>query len=109
MASIYILNKVCKGLLPNTFIPAIKNSDIIVSGISKLVVEYTLLKYEMITYNIIFIAPICVPSVIETYPTIIMPFVFSALITLPVVYCVPAYRTYKAIVNKNLQVINFDK
>jgi hypothetical protein len=40
----------------------------------------------------------------------IMPFIVGSLITLPVIYsipyCIPAYRTYKAIVNKNLQIIN---
>lgn len=59
MTSIHILNKVCKSLALNTFIPVIKNSLII----------------------ILFV---CV------------------LITLSIIYCVLAYRIYKAIVNKNL-------
>jgi len=107
MASIYILNKVCKGLAPNTFKKAIVNTDIIVGGISKLVVEHTLLKTEMSIYNGVFMSPLFIPSFADTFPPIVMPFVFTALITLPVIYCVPAYRTYKAIVNKNLQIINF--
>lgn len=104
MASIHILNKVCKSLAPNTFIRANSNTDIIVGGISKFVVEHTLLKYEMMIYNGLLI----IPSLVDIHKPIAVPFIFSALITLPVIYCIPAYRTYKAIVNKNLQIINFD-
>jgi hypothetical protein len=107
MASIHILNKVCKSLAQNTFIPAIKNTDIIVGGISKFVVEHTLLKYEMMIYNGLFMSPLFIPSLVDIHKPIVVPFIFSALITLPVIYCIPAYRTYKAIVNKNLQIINF--
>ena len=108
MASIHILNKVCKSLAPNTFIRANANTDIIVGGISKFVVEHTLLKYEMMIYNGLLMSPLFIPSFVDIYKPIAVPFIFSALITLPVIYCIPAYRTYKAIVNKNLQIINFD-
>ena len=108
MASIHILNKFCKSLAPNTFISATKNTHIIVGGISKFVVEHTLLKYEMMIYNGLFMSTLFIPQLVEIHKPIVIPFIFSALITLPVIYCVPAYRTYKAIVNKNIQIINFD-
>jgi len=108
MASIYILNKVCKSLAPKTFIRTITNTDIIVGGISKFVIEHALLKYEMMIYNGLFMFPLFVPYLIEIYPQIVIPFVFNVSITLPVIYCIPAYRTYKALVNKNLQIINFE-
>ena len=107
MASIRILNKVCNSLAPNTFIKATKNTDIIFGGISKFVVEHTLLKCEMMIYNGLFMSPLCIPSLVNIHELIVVPFIFSSLITLPVIYCIPVYRTYKAIVNKNLQIINF--
>lgn len=109
MASLYILNKLYKRLAPNTFVPAITNADILVSGISKFVVEHTLLKTEMAIYNGVFLLPLLTPMVVETKPAIILPFLSSVLITLPVIYGVPAYRTYKSVVNKNLQIIDFEK
>lgn len=108
MATLYILNKLCKGLRPNTFVPAITNADILVSGISKFAIEHTLLKTEMTFYNGIFILPGLTPFM-ETKPIIMLPFLSSILITLPVIYGVPAYRTYKSVVNKNLQIIDFEK
>lgn len=108
MASLYILNKLCKELKPNTFVPAITNADILVSGISKFAIEHTLLKAEMTIYNGIFILP-KLTSFMETNPIIILPFISSVLITLSVIYGIPAYRTYKSFVNKNLQIIDFDK
>lgn len=107
MASLYILNKLCKKLAPNTFVPAITNADILVSGISKFAIEHTLLKTEITIYNGIFILPVLIPGVVEMHPTIGLPFLSSILITFPVIYGVPAYRTYKSVVNKNLQIINF--
>lgn len=106
MASLYILNKIYKSLAPNTFIPAIRNNDIIISGISKYVVEHMLLKTEMMIYNSTSIIPLFIPS-IETEPMLIIPLIFNILIAPPIIYCVPAYRTYKAFVNKKLQIINF--
>jgi hypothetical protein len=49
------------------------------------------------------------PMVVETKSALILPFLSSVLITLPVIYGVPAYRTYKSVVNKNLQIINFNE
>lgn len=109
MASLYILNKLCKGLAPNTFVPAITNADILVSGISKFAIEHTLLKTEMTIYNSVFFLPVMTPIAVETQPIIILPFIFTVLITAPIIYGVPTYRTYKSIVNKNLQIINFEK
>ena len=86
MASLFVLRKVCESLSPNIFITATNNTHIMVGAISKYAVEHTLLTYEMSLYN--------------------APFVCSALITLPVIYCIPAYRTYNAIVNKNIQILN---
>lgn len=108
MASLYILNKLCKGLRPNTFVPAITNADILVSGISKFDIEHTLLKTEMTFYNGIFILSGLTPFM-ETNPIIILPFISSVLITLPVIYGVRAYRSYKSFVNINLQMIDFEK
>lgn len=115
MASIYILNKICKSLAPNTFIQATKNTDIIIGGISKFLIEHILLKYEMGFYNGLVMLPLFIPpSSFAVYidKPFIVPFVIGSLITLPVIYsipyCIPAYRTYKAIVNKNLQIINVD-
>ena len=113
MASIYILNKICKSLAPNTFIQATKNTDIIIGGISKFVIEHTLLKYEMVFYNGLVMLPLFIPPSsfdIHIDKPFIVPFIVGSLITLPVnysiPYCIPAYRTYKAIVNKNIQIIN---
>ena len=72
MASLYILNKFCKGLRPNTFVPAITNADILVSGISKFAIEHTLLKTEMAIYNGVFLLPVLTPMVVEIQPTIIL-------------------------------------
>ena len=111
MASIYILNKICKSLAPNTFIQATKNTDIIIGGISKFVIEHILLKYEMGFYKGLVILPSFVlnSSVVDN-PFVPFIVIIGSLITLPVIYsipyCIPAYRTYKAIVNKNLQIIN---
>jgi len=100
MDSLYILNKLCKRLTPNTFIPAITNTDILVSGISKFAIEHTLLKTGMTLYNGHVFLPILIPI-------IALPFLSSVLITLHVIYDVPAYRTYRSVANKNLQMINF--
>jgi hypothetical protein len=54
-----------------------------VSGISKFVIEHILLKTEMIIYNGLFITPLVIPSFAETYPPIVIPFVFIVLITIP--------------------------
>lgn len=86
MASLCVLRKVYESLSPNIFITATNNTHIMVGAISKYAVEHTLLTYEMYLYN--------------------APFTCSSLLTLPVIYCIPAYRTYKAIVNKNIQIIN---
>lgn len=103
------LNKLCKGLKPNTFVPAITNSDILVSSVSKFAIEHTLLKMEMTIYNGIFILPVLTPMDLEMRSLLAIPFISSVLITLPVIYGVPAYRTYKSVVNKNLQIIDFEK
>lgn len=109
MASLYILKKLCKGMSPNTFIPAITNTDILVAGISKIAIEHILLKTEISIYNGVFILPLFTPILIEKQPALIIPFIFSVFITTPIIYGVPAYRTYKAVVNKNLQIIDFEK
>ncbi len=108
MASLYVLKKLYNGLAPNTFVPAIANTDIIVSGICKLFVEHSLLNIEMSIYNILFIIPTFTP-IVKSNPEILLPFIFSSLLTLPIIYGVPIYRTYKSIVNKNIDIINFDK
>jgi hypothetical protein len=108
MASLYILKKLYKGLAPDTFVPAIGNIDIIVSGISKLFVEHSLLSIEMSIYNCLFTVPIFTP-ISKAYPEIIFPLFVSSFLTLPIIYGVPTYRTYKSIVNKKLEIINFEK
>jgi hypothetical protein len=114
MASIYIINKICKSLAPNTFIQATKNTDIIVGGISKFTIEHILLKYEMILYKGLLMSPLFITSSVDIHidKPILVPFIVGSLITLPVIYsipyCIPAYRTYNVIVNKNLQIINVD-
>jgi hypothetical protein len=121
MASLYVLKKLYKGLAPNTFVPAIVNTDIIISCISKLFIEHTLLKIEMSVYNTllaipIFAIPIFTP-ISKAYPEIVIPFFFCSVLTfffcsvltLPIIYGVPIYRTYKSIVNKKIEIINFKK
>ena len=108
MASLYILKKLCKGLSPNTFIPAITNVDILVSSVSKLYIEHTLLKTEMNVYNIILSFP-AYTSLGDSFHKLLIPYAISLLITMPIIYGIPIYRTYKSIVNKNLQIINFEK
>ena len=108
MASLYILKKLYKGLAPNTFVPAIVNTDIIVSGFSKLFIEHSLLNIEMSIYNCLFIIPMFTP-IVNSYPEIVIPLLFSSVLTLPIIYGVPIYRTYKSIVNKKIEIINFEK
>jgi len=109
MASLYILKKIYKELPPNTFIPTITNADVMISGISKFAIEHTLLNIEMSIYNGLFIMPLFVPTIVKTHPETIIPLVLSLLIIYPVIYGIPAYRTYKSFVNKNLQIIDFKK
>lgn len=108
MASLYIFKKLCKGLAPDTFVPAITNTDILVSSVSKFFTEHILLKTEMTIYNSILSLP-AYTSLGLSFPKLLVPCVLSCLITTPVIYGVPAYRTYKSIANKNLQLINFEK
>jgi hypothetical protein len=117
MASLYILTKVYKALPPNTFVPAIVSSDIVLSSICKVTAEHMLLKLEMSVYNCICLLPILTIKgtnsggtyyVAASYTEIgilCFPFVISSLITFPVIYGVPCYRTYKSIVNNKLEII----
>ncbi len=108
MASIYILNKIYKSLAPNTFIQATKNTDIIIGGISKFVIEHILLKCEIGLYKGLVIIPSFILTSSVGNKPFILSFIIGSLFTIPVgiPYCIPAYRTYKAIVNKKLQIIN---
>ena len=101
----------CKSLAPNTFIQATKYTDIIVGGIGKFAIEHILLKSEMILYKGLIMSPLFITSIdIHMDKPFVVPFIVGSLIMLPVIYsipyCIPAYRTYNAIVNKNIQIIN---
>ena len=110
MASIYILNKIYKSLAPNTFIQATKNTDIIIGGINKFLIEHILLKYEMVFYKGLVMLPSFILTSSVGNKPFIVSFIIGSLFTIPVIsgipYYIPAYRTYKAIVNKKLQIIN---
>lgn len=106
MASLYILNKLSKSL--KIFVPATSNLDIIVAGTFKIVIEHTLLKYEMLAYNVLFAIPV-VSDLHTINSNLMYPFVFGLLTTLPIIYGAPLYRTYKSITNNKLEIINFEK
>lgn len=106
MMSINLLNKLYKTFKPNTFIPAVKKSEIIIGATSKFIVEHVALSCEIMLYNTGFGLFACTfLSASSGYPS----FILFCLMTLPVPYCLPAYRTYKAIVNEKLKIMNFNK
>ena len=110
MASIRILNKIYKSLPPNSFIQANTTNSIIVGGISKFVTEHTLLKYEFMFYGNLLIPALGIFA--SSNATITTPFyigfpILCGLYIIP--YYIPLHRTYNAIVNKNIQIINLNE
>jgi len=103
MASLYLLNKFYNYLTPNTFVPAITNSEIFLSIIIKFYIEYILLKYELYYYIILLL----LVSLYENF-LLILPFALILCYQI-IIISVPAYRTYKSIINNNIKIFNFNK
>lgn len=59
-------------------------------------------------YNSILATPLFLIP-LEKEPMLIVPIFCVSSITLPIIYGVPAYRTYKAIMNQNIQIINLGR
>lgn len=101
MASLRLFNRVCRGL-GLEFVAANTKIEKIVAACSKFYIEHTLLSYEFKLYNtVLFIS-----TLNDINCSIVCSTIFTAVITFPVSYGVPVYRTYKAIVHEKLEVIN---
>lgn len=103
MASLAVLHIICKK--SGCFVSATKPVEIAVAGCSKIIVEHYLLKYEWSNYFMLSCIPMMTGG--ADYSPFSVPLFYTCLITSPIIYILPVYRTYKSIATKNLQMIQY--
>jgi|LakMenEpi03Aug12_release.lakeMendotaPanAssembly.Ray.scaffolds.fasta_scaffold2022636_2 hypothetical protein len=104
MASLYLLKKITDKFASKTFRLPNNGSELLVAGISKYAIEYTLLKYEVSMYFILLSPTLPLLEISPCYGLALYGLTFSAI---PIVVGIPAYRTANSIVNKNLKIYNY--
>ncbi len=113
MATIYILNKLINKFHPSLLVKATSNESIMIGGISKFLIENYLLKNEFALYTFMFGLPtfnmltnthiLPIPDIPVTSGILLSLFAYGTYLSSPLI---AGFRTYKAIKNYNIHIIN---
>lgn len=104
MATLIGLKYVCKHL---NMKPVVSNSEIILSGISKIYIEHKLLGFEYGSY--VSTLGMLTNGLEYKYPGLNLLVVGVSLVGLPGIYFIPVFRCWKSYKKSTLQILNLIK